>query len=238
VKVIYFQLSVPLKSEDRGQNNQQTSSEEAENRSSVEVDWVVVGVVTSLVRTALVTGSAVRVIEALNTYLFAGGTSGSWFTAVVVEQAFYALFLGQRASRSSGRTVRISFAGEWEDASGIGTAFGSSSFSSSPVVKGAVGIRSTFYTTTSFQVTVRSTIIGTIVIGSTEVNANVGERIAVRLVRSFSSIDNSTFVSRWLKSTGIATSITSTVRSSSRAISIDITRSASTIREASRLVGG
>jgi len=188
---------------------------------------------TSLVGLACFSRSAVGITGAFDTLLFAGSTSRERVTAVRIIQAFYALFFGQRTSLGASRAVGIRLASVREDASGIGAAFSSAGFTSSPVSKRAVGIAGTFDTATSFNVAVRSAIIITVIIVSTEVYTNVGKRIAVLLVIDFTTILSSAGIS--YSSARIATSVGTTVRDGRGAISVDGARSASSIGLASGL---
>jgi len=186
-----------------------------------------------LVRTAFFSSSAVGIEKAFYASLFSAGTSRKRFRAVRIIQAFYALFFGQRTRRSSNGAVGIGFTSEWEDASGIGATFSSSGFLSSPVDKRAVGIDGTFDTATSLQVAVRSAVIRAVIIGSTEIYANVGKRIAVLLVIIFTTILSSAgFPNGGAR---IATSIAAAVRNGCRAISVNLARSANSVGLASRL---
>jgi len=156
---------------------------------------------------------------------------------VSIIQALYALVFGVRASRSRGTTIIISFTSIREDASGIFTAFSSTSFTVSPVGQRTVCAIEAFYAATSIKVAVGSTVIRAVLIGSTESYANVGLRIAVGLTGDFSSINTrSTFLTRRLGSTRIATTISATVRGGDRAISILSARSAGTIGQTGRLL--
>jgi len=182
----------------------------------------------SIIGLAFFSRNAVGITGAFDTPLFTGRTSREKVTtAVRIIQAFYALFFGQRTSFGSSRAVGIRFASVREDASGIGAAFSSAGFSSSPVSKRAVGIASTFDTATSFNVAIRSAVIIAVIIVSTEIYTDVGKRIAVLLVCVFTTILISTGIS--CSSARIATSISTAVRNGSGAISIDGARSASSI---------
>jgi hypothetical protein len=95
----------------------------------------------------------------------------------------------------------------------------------------------TFDTATSFQVAVREALIGTIVVGGTKGHTSVGKRIAVRLVRDFTTIRSTAGVS--VDGAIIATSVGTAVRSGGRAIGINLATNAGTRGNiASRLVRG
>jgi len=147
---------------------------------------------------------------------------------VRIEQTFNASLLSNRASRGSGRAVIIRFASVREDASSLLLTLGSAKFGSSPVGKGAVSISGTFYAASTFNVAIRSTVIIAVVVGGTERHTGIGNRIAVRLVRNFTTIETAAFLARWASSTSITTTISTTVRSSTGAIGILLARSAHT----------
>jgi len=188
-----------------------------------------------VVRIANITSRAVIIKHAFNTLLFSSGTSGSSSAATVgIEQTFNTLFLGQRTSRSSSRAVAIGVASVRNNASGIGTALGSGSFGISPVNKGAVTIAVTFDAATSVLVAIRKTVIRALAIVGTVVYTDVGNSIAVRLSGDFTTIGGTTALSSSI--TSIATAIGSAVRGGARTISIDGTRTASSVTLATRLV--
>jgi len=189
-----------------------------------------------LVRSTLVTSSAVRIEGALNTSLFSSGTSRKRFRAVRIVQAFYALFFSQRTSRGSSRAIGIRFTSEREDASGIGAAFSSAGFGSSPVYKRAMSITGTFDAATSFQVAIRSAVVIALIISSTVVYTDIGDGITILLVRIFTTISGTAGFSK--SSASIATSISTAVRDGRRAIGVNGTRSTSSISLASRLTRG
>jgi hypothetical protein len=153
---------------------------------------------------------------------------------VRIVQAFYALFLGQRTSRSTSSTVSIGVASERFDASRIFTAFSSESFGISPVEKRAVSMRGTFNTATTIQVAVRSTLIITLIVISAVIHAYVGTSIAILLALDFTTIGIPTAFSYGTAS--ITVSITTAVRSARGAIRICYAISAGSIGLATWLV--
>jgi hypothetical protein len=158
-------------------------------------------------------------------------------SAVVIKHAFYARVVGQRASRGIGRAVSISVTGSRLDAQGVVAALSSVGFTSSPVGKRAVSRGGTFDTATSFQVAVREALILTIVVGGTEGHTSVSKRIAVRLVRDFTTIRSTAGVS--VDGAIVATSVGTAVRSGGRAIGINLATNTGTRGNiASRLVRG
>jgi len=169
-----------------------------------------------------------RIGRAFNTLLLGRGASRGGARAVRIVQACYAFLFRDRASRSAGRAISVSLAGERELASPVVATFSSAQFSSSPVVKRAVSGSGTFYAATSVYVAVRKAIILTIVISGTEGHAGVGDGIAVRLVVDFTTVERSALLGGRSSSARVATSITSTVRRGCRAIGVGRARSANT----------
>jgi len=101
-----------------------------------------------------------------------------------------------------------------------------------------VVVGDTFYAASTVEVTVRSTVIDTLVVGSTERHASVGERIAVRLAGDFTSVDTrSALVIGRSSSTRITTTIGTTVSSVGWAIGVLLARSASSVGLTGRLSG-
>jgi len=151
---------------------------------------------------------------------------------VSIGQALNALLFSQRAGRVGSGTIIVRLAGGRERTSII-RADSSAKLNSSPVSKWAVAVVTALYAATLIQVAIRSTVIIAVIIRSTIIDADVGCCVAVLLVSIFTSISSSTSTS----SASIATSVTSAVRGSSWAISIDLARSADTGGSvASRLV--
>jgi hypothetical protein len=249
-----------LKPQYSSKNRDQSSSKEVESGSSVViVRVIIVRGSASFVGTTDIASTAMSIVSALNTVLFTSGASRSGrsavgivqtlntllfgsrasrirVAAVGISQTFDASFLGVIASRSTGGTIRVGFTSVWEYAKGVIAALGSSGFSSSPVNKRAVSIGGTFYAATSFQVAVRLTVIQALIISGTEVYANVGKSIAVGLVINFTTIR---VTARFTGgSASVATTVLTAVRSGSRAIGIDLARSAGSITLASRLTRG
>jgi len=130
-----------------------------------------------------------------------GGTA-----AVSVAQTLNTLLFGQGAGRVGGGAVIVGFTGDWERASVINANI-SAKLNSSPVVKGAVAVVTAFYAATLVEVAIRSTVIFAVVIGSTIVDADTSNGVAVRLVGLFTSIGGVTSG----RSASVATSISSAV---------------------------
>jgi len=180
-----------------------------------------------LVRSANISSSAVAVINALNALLFTSGASRKSGTAVRIEQTFYTFALCQRAGRRSRRAIRVGFTSEREDAKRVIAADSSSSFGSSPVVKRTVNIAGALDAASSFKVAVGKAVRRAVIIRGTEVYANVGERIAVRLVRDFTTIVIASITGT--RSASYASTISLTIRDGSRAIGVYGARSASSV---------
>jgi hypothetical protein len=99
-----------------------------------------------------------------------------------------------------------------------------------------VGIRSTFYTASTFNVAIRSAVIVAVIIRGTERHTDVGEGIAVRLVHDFTTIGATTRSGGRVRGTRITSTVFTTVRSRSWAIGVLGARSADTSGDiASRL---
>jgi len=145
-----------------------------------------------------------------------------------IKQALDAFLFSQRTSRGSRRTVGVRATSERSNAHRVSTANSSASLNSSPVNKRAVSIGQTFDAASTVEVTVRSTVVDTLVVGSTESDASVGHGIAVRLASDFTSIDTrSALLTGRFCSTRITTTIGTTVSSVGRAIGVLQARSAS-----------
>ena len=168
-----------------------------------------------------------RIENTLNALLFRSraGTIGTG--AVRIIQATNANLRQRKAGRGSSRTIRVSVASLRNNAPRI-RASGLRGLSASPVAERALIVIGTFDTTSLVNVTEGSTLEWCAVgIAGTEVGADTVSAIAVQLVGNFSSVLTSAGVSSI--SAIVTASVGSTVRNVSRAISIHLARSTSSI---------
>jgi len=99
-----------------------------------------------------------------------------------------------------------------------------------------VRISRAFDAASTFKIAMRSTVIDTVGVCGTKSYTSVGEGIAVRLARNFTTVKTTTFLTSGTRCTRITTTIGPTVGSSAGAIGIHLARSTDTsISIASRL---
>jgi len=157
-----------------------------------------------------VRGSLARALfipDTFYTSLHVSGTSRSGGTTVRVINASHALSLRDGTGRSRTRTFTIAKTCNRYVTYVFGTAMRSGKFGSFPVNEGTVAGDKALYAATLEGVAVGCTIIRTVGIRDTVVYANVGDRIAIGLVRNFTTINGTTLCARRKLCASIASSV-------------------------------